>query len=304
MIVIKPIKITDSIFTNSTVAEPDTGETTWAAGTYNLGDRRIKTETHKIYEVTADPSTADDPVGVNQGVNATPPTWVQVQATNKWALFDEVISTTTKEDTTLTVVLNPNQLYNAVAAFNLIDVTSVNVSMNNGSEVYSHDVDMNDFSLVDDWYDYFFTPVDRKTEFSLLDLPPIPSATLTLTAIGSSTMEFGEFVVGTQANLGEAVFGSGFALKDFSDFKEDSFGNVQYTPRADYKLVNFDIGIQKERLGYAYRTLKSLKGIPAVWVGSATENDETLVYGYYRDNNLNYTTPTICDMTIQIRGLT
>ena len=304
MIVVRPIKITDAIFTSSTVPEPDAGEITWTADTYNLGDRRIKTDTHSIYQVTADPSTTDDPTGAGVGVNATPPTWVKVQSTNKWAMFDEVISTSTSETTTLTVVLTPSQLYNAVAGIGLSGVDSVNITMNDGGEVYNRDVDMNDYSGVDDWYDYFFEPISRKDEFVLLDLPAYPLATLTLTATGTGTFTFGEFVVGSQANLGEAVYGSGFALKDFSDFKEDAFGNVQYVSRADYKLVNFDVKIEKERLGYAYRTLKALKGVPAVFVGSTDVNDETLVYGYYRDNNLNYTTPTICDVTIQVRGLT
>jgi hypothetical protein len=299
MIVVRPIEITDAIFTSSTVAEPDVGETVWIPYTSAIGDRRINITTHNVYEAVT--SNTDDPT---VGVDKEPPTWVKVKKTNKWSMFDEVISTATVEDTTLTVVLTPDQLYNAVAGFGMSGISTVNVSMDDGGEVYDRNVDMNDFSLVDDWYDYFFEPVSRKEEFVLLDLPPFPSATLTLTATGTGSFNFGEFVIGAQSNLGVSVFGTSFGLKDFSEFKEDDFGNIQYISRPDYKLVNFDVRILKDRLGYAYRTLKGLKGIPSVWVGSTDEDDETLVYGYYRNNSLNFTTPTICDVSIQIRGLT
>ena len=69
MILIKPISIENGALTGSTVPEPDAGETVWTAGTYNKGDRRISTVTHRVYEVVADPTTHEDPVN---GVNSNP----------------------------------------------------------------------------------------------------------------------------------------------------------------------------------------------------------------------------------------
>ena len=86
MIFIEPLKIDNSNVT-STIPEPDAaqGEVEWSAGSYDLGDRVIKSSTNSVYEVVADPSTTDDP---EVGVNATPATWVYVSPTNKYKMFD------------------------------------------------------------------------------------------------------------------------------------------------------------------------------------------------------------------------
>ena len=51
MRVLPPIPVTDATFTSSTIAEPDTGETVWTAGTYNTGVKRINTTTHQVGDV-------------------------------------------------------------------------------------------------------------------------------------------------------------------------------------------------------------------------------------------------------------
>ena len=81
MRVLPPIVVTDATFTSSTIAEPDTGEIVWAAGTYATGVQRISIVTHRVYEVVATTSTTADPV---VGVLAVPPSWVDVGPTNKF----------------------------------------------------------------------------------------------------------------------------------------------------------------------------------------------------------------------------
>ena len=313
MIVIKPVNITDAIFTSSTIAEPDpafiqpnltVGEVVWTAGTRLLGEQFVNLTTHKVYEVVADPSTTDDPVGVNEGINTNPPTYLEVGGTSKYSMFDGKGNRGTTGSGTLTVAIDPDQLVNGLAAFGLSGFDAVNVTMVDPIDgtVYDRDADMNDYNQVSDWYDWFFAPLSKKEEFNFLDLPPYVDATITITATGAADFTFGELTMGAQRSLGTAVYGTGFALKDFSLYKDDGFGGINYVPRPDQKLVNFDVQIPKDRLGFAYRTLREFKGIQAAWVGSEQENDPTLIFGRYRDNNLNFTTPSLCDMTIQVKG--
>ncbi|MGE4534644.1 hypothetical protein, partial [Halomonas sp.] len=88
MRIIRPITVTDAVLDASNLPEDDYPE--WDSGTtYSTGDRVIKASTHRVYESQTD-SNSDDP---EVGVNADPPTWLDIGPTNRWAPFDEKIGT-------------------------------------------------------------------------------------------------------------------------------------------------------------------------------------------------------------------
>jgi hypothetical protein len=303
MRVLPPTIVTDATFTSSTIAEPDAGETTWAAGTYATGVKRINITTHRIYEVVADPSTADDPI---VGVLATPPTWSDIGPTNKWAMFDTVIGTVSTDNLTLSVVLDPDAVVNGVAGFNINGATSINVTMTDPSAgvVYNNDVPMLDNSSVIDFYEYFFEPIVNITSFVLLDLPAYINASTTFTAIGAGDVTVGTFVYGNQISLGVANHGTSLQLLDFNIRERDTFGNFKVTTdRRTAKLVDYDVTIPTSKVGYVYNTLSRLTTIASVWGGTGEPDDSTLVYGYYRNMNINIDAPSVSSATIQIEGL-
>ena len=305
MIVVKPITIVDAIFDSSTIAEPDSGETTWSAGTYNLGDQRIQVATHRVYQVVADPSTSDDPTGANEGINADPATWVDVGTTHNWAMFDNLNSTSSTETTQLVIEITPGELFNAVAGFEIFDATDINITMDDpvAGEVYNTDVELVDNSAVIDWYFYFFSPIIRASSFALLDLPAFPNATMTMTVDGTD-IEFGNFVIGSQLTLGIANFGTSVQLLDYSRVETDDFGNKVVTAGRTSKLVNYNVTILRTRVNYVFDVLSSLTGIPSVWIGgSGGTDDPTLVFGYYRDFQDNISSPIITDATLTIEGV-
>lgn len=303
MRVVKPIEVTDAKFTSSTIPEPDvsTGEVEWAAGTYNTGDRRIKSSTHRVYEVTADPDTNDDP---EVGVLKDPPTWVDVAPTNKWAMFDTVNSTQSEETTQLIVEITNGQTVNSVAGFSIEGATAINVTVTDPGDgvVYDTNIDMVDNSAVSDWYYYFFAPIVQVSQFALLDLPAYPSATIKITVDGGD-IKVGSFVLGNQLELGVANYGTSVQLLDFSKKETDAFGNIVVTQGRTSKLVDFDVTIPKEKVNYVFGVISSITTTPSVWVGDDGSNDPTLVFGYYRDYQNNISSPTITDATIQVEGL-
>lgn len=303
MRVVKPEEITDAKFTSSTIPEPDAsvGEIEWVAGNYTTGTRRISTTTHRVYEVTADPDTTDDP---EVGVLANPPTWVDVAPTNKWALFDSVNSTQSTETTQLVIEITNGQTINSVAGFSIEGTTAINVTVTDPTEgvVYDTDVDMVDNSAVADWYYYFFAPIVQVSQFALLDLPAYPAATIKITFDGGA-IKVGSLVLGNQLELGIANYGTSVQLLDFSKKEADSFGNIVVTKGRNSKLVDFDVTIPKEKVNYVFSVISSITTIPSVWVGDDGSNDPTLVFGYYRDYQNNISSPTITDATIQVEGL-
>lgn len=301
MRVIKPVTIDDTILASSTIPEPDTGETVWTPGTRLLNEQFISTVTHRVYQVVADPSTTDDPV---DGVNANPPTWVNVAPTNKFAMFDNVNSTQSLETTSLIVEIDTGLITNSIAGIAIDGASTINVTMTDptAGEVFNRDISMINNSQVGGWYDYFFAPIINITSFVVLDLPVFPAATIKLTVTGA-TIEFGSLIVGSQVTLGVSNFGTSLQLLDFSRKETDTFGNTVVVQGRTSKLVNFDVTVQRSLVGYVINQLNGLTTTPSVYVGTTESDDSTLVFGYFRDVNINISSPTITDMTLVVEGL-
>ena len=301
MILIKPLTVTSSILTSS-IAEPDSavGEVEWVAGTYNLGDRVIKSSTHRVYEVVADPSTTDDPA---IGVTKTPATWVDVGPTNKFKMFDEANNTASAGDN-ITVDIVPVSLVNSLAFFNVnCSVINISVFDNIGTLIYSKSEEMRNRPLVNGWYNYFYSGFTSKNKLVVLDIPP--------TTIGKITVEFvgvgasvGTFICGKQAEIGDTQFGTGAQLLDFSEPVEDDYGNISYKPGFTAKLVDYAIMADTAQLDSIFTEFETLKKRNSVFVGNpASIGDSTLTYGFVRDYRQVYTWPTKSKIALTVRGL-
>lgn len=306
MRVIQPVDlISGAALTSSTIPEPDTaaGEVTWTAGTYNTGTQRILTTTHLIYEVVASPSTTDAPdVGAAKDV----PTWIVVGYTNRYRMFDGVMGSVSNETSApLTVAVTPGRIATAVAAFNMTGVSEVTIQMTDPTEglVYSETVNLQDNSSVVDWYQYFFSPIVTRSEFVVMDMPSYSQATISVSFDGDTSVSVGTMVMGQQLTLGVACYGTSIQLLDFSRKERDDFGNFIIVPRRTAKLVDFDIRIDKGRIGYVMRNLSALTTIPCVWVGTDESDDDTIVYGYYKNYINTIDGPVKCSATLQIEGL-
>lgn len=309
MIVIRPIPVTASILTATNIAEPDLtlsgelAEVTWTAGTYNTGDRRIMTTTHKLYEVVATTSTSDAPdVGAAKAV----PTWIEVTATNRYRAFDAVIDTQATESAApITYRFEPVGLCNSFAAFNVLGVSDVVVTVTDDVDgvVYNNTVDMTDDSAIVDEYTWAFSPIIFRKQVILLDLPAYNDPQIDVTFNGNSSVAVGEIVIGNSLTLGQASYGTAVETIDYSVYETDDFGNRQVVRRRTADLTEFKVGVMKNRINYVRNVLKELRGVNCVWVGEGVEDDATLVYGFGRGSRIPIETPSMNEMIITVQGL-
>ena len=101
MKVIKPITITSGMLLSSSV--PETDYAAWSAATaYALGAKVIRTSMHRIYQRLVSGTTATAP-------ESDPVNWLDIGPTNRWAMFDGEISTSTTKATSLAVTLAPGR---------------------------------------------------------------------------------------------------------------------------------------------------------------------------------------------------
>jgi len=300
MRVIVPNTIDDSTLTSSTIPEPDSGETVWTPYTSTIGDRRISTVTHRVYEAVV--SSTDDPV---DGVNKNPPSWVDVKPTNKWAMFDAVNSTQSEEATQLIVEVTAGVVSDSIAGFNIEEVDTINITVTDpvDGEVFNEDVDMNDSSKILDFWEWHFVPIRKRREFAVLNLPYYSDATIKMTADGGD-IKFGNLIVGTEIPLGTTILGTGLQLLDFSRKETDIFGNTVVSEGRNSKLVDFDAYVPFEDVSFVFETLSDLTNIPTVWLGTEATDDATLSFGYFRDVQQNLSSHTVTDLTITVESLT
>lgn len=254
-----------------------------------------------LYEATVDnPGRSPE-----DGVNSDPPQWVRTGTINPWRMFDQDTSTQTSGATPMTVSFEPGVLVNGIAFFS-VDAGTLQVTMTDPVEglVYdSGEIQMLDNSAINDWYAYFFEPYVPRPDLALLDLPPYPDATITVTLTSEGQdINVGEIVFGSIQRLGAAQYGTSVGIIDFSRKEQDQFGNFSILQRRFSKRAEYDVKISTGAASGVQRTLANYRTTPVVWVGDENK-DETIVYGYYRDFEILLSGPSLSDCTITVEGL-
>lgn len=296
MILVNPISINDARLSASSIAEPDTGETVWTAGSYSTGDEVISTATHRVYRSAIDNNTANPET--DDGTK-----WVDIRATNRWRMFDKTIGSQSTGDA-VTIVLEPGILFNSIAGLNITGAESINVKIidENDGEVYNKDIVMVDNGAVSDYYQYFFEPLIAINEFALFDLPPYPNAVVEITMTGTG-IGVGEIITGRQVVIGVTQYGTSWKPSQFGLRERDDFGSYKVNIIATTDIMDYNVKVLKSDFSYVRSVLTSLGSEPTLWASTNGENDNNLVYGYYDNININFASPSLYDATISVQGL-
>ena len=300
MKVIKSQAVTDSTLTTTDVPENDYAA--WLVGTtYAAADRVIVTtpNIHNIYESVQGANTGNDPV-TDDGT-----WWTRVSSTNRWKMFNDVVQEQTTQADIIDVSIIPAAVTTALAAIN-VDCASITVVVTDPleGEVYNQTFPMTSYSGITNWYDYFFTAINRKKELSVLGLPPYSAAVIDVTFNDlGETAKVGALVLGTSANIGDSQYGASFGIIDYSTKSVDAQGRTTVTAGTYSDEADIDVVIETGRFAEVKKILTDLRTTPSVWI--AEDNTEgTIIYGYYREFDVLLTGPVVSMCTLSIEGLT
>lgn len=295
--VTQPITITDSNMT-STVPETDYAAYN-AATTYAVGNRVIRTQTHRIYESLVASNIGNTP-------ETSPTKWLDIGPTNKYAMFDTVNSTQTSQATSIVVTITPGQVVNTVGLLNL-DATSVRVKMTSSptGTVYDTTVNLNDNGTINDWYQYYFTPIQRRTDVVFTDLPSYGNGVIEITiTYTSGTAKCGTCIVGFSKTLGNFVtLGASVGIQDYSRKEKDQFGNYILIQRSYSKKMKCMLTIENTQIDAFQSFMASLRTTPCLWIGNENYSS-TYIYGFYKDFDVVINYPTFSECNLEIEGLT
>ena len=302
MDIIKPITVTDSVLTSSNIAEDDYAE--WAPGTtYATGDRVIVLSTHRIYESLINSNTGNNPT-TDDGTK-----WLDLGATNRWKAFDKKISDPVIGTNSIEYELTSTSEYTtAIALFGLeaSDATIVVTDTGGVGEVYNETKSLIDNSDVVDWYTYFFSPITYKSEAIFTNIPPYLGSDVEITVSGGAgeQIKLGQVVLGTLQNLGIATYGTTISIEDFSRKETDAFGNFIIVERAFSYVVDYDVRIITQTARRLQNFLATYRASPLVYIGNEDDSFGTIVYGFYRNFDINLETPNSSFASIEVEGLT
>lgn len=298
MKLVKPTAITDSNLTSTNVAETDYSE--WSSATsYVVGDKVIVAATHKIYEALTNNTNKYPP----SYLDGATPDWLEIGATNAWKMFDESYQSQTINTGSIVVVLEPGRI-NSLGLLNC-DATAINIKLTVDSvDVYDNDLDVV-LGTVNNWYEYFFNPIERKSDFVVTDIPVYGEGVLTVTLSSgvSDTVKCGLCIPGFFVNIGESLWGATLGIIDYSKKEVDIYGNYSVIERDFSNTLSDSILIENGRVAYIKNILAGYRASPALWV-AAEEYEGTFIYGFYRDFSIVMESPAGSQCSIEIEGLT
>lgn len=301
MKIIRPFTVNNAALASSNVAETDYAAYN-AGSTYALADRVIYVvgENHWVIESLQAGNTGHTPTGLT-----TDTWWLKVGNTNRWKMFDTSVQSQTTNTDSINVSLTANERINAVALLN-ISAASAQITMTDAIDgvVYDQTHSLVSDSGIIDWYAYFYEPIVRKSDFTVTDLPSYVNAMLdvTLTATGE-TVSCGGLITGLQRELGATQYGLTTGITDYSVKQQDDFGNYTILERAYRKRAEVSLFVDNGFIDQLQIILAGLRAVPTVYIGTDTYSN-TIIYGYYKefDINITYVSSSIC--TISLEGLT
>ena len=291
---------------SSTVTEAAYSE--WVVGsTYATGnkvyvtlseDTATEVTPHKIYESLADANTGNYPP--DDSTN-----WLDSGATNRWAMFDNYVSSQTENASSIVVVLTPDDRVDTLALFNL-DATGITVVCKaNTVEVFNETYDLERSDAIGDLFDYFFGPFEFLTELTIPVLGLYPFLEITLTITKAGTAKCGHCVAGLSQTLGNTKYSPKISIADYSTKSTNTFGETYLNQKAYAKTIDIGLTLKTSALDGVAKKLSAVRSTPCVWESNnpGTEYTSLIVYGFLKEFDLLLQNLNISECNLSIEGL-
>lgn len=300
--ILAPVAITDAMLISSSAAENEYAAYN-PATTYVAGARCISAVTHRVYESALGGNVGKDPTNIANRAGTTI-WWIDIGPTNRWSMFDGVVSTQTSIASTLTVVIRPG-VFNAFYLGG-IDADTISYAIRDapGGVVVSTYSGVLEGSAPDDYYEYFFDRFKPQADFTASAIPEYNAAELTLTLTkASGNVKVGILAIGDLRPLGKTQFGVKAKPKTFSYIKVDEAGNNSIKKRKSSTDLSATAMLELSDANMVLGTLKSVLDVPCVVICSDRVVHEGLRCFGLVSGEVSYDHPTHCQLTVNVQGL-
>lgn len=257
---------------------------------------------HRIYECL---------VTVTAGTNLEPRkdavSWFDLGSTNRFKAFDDTITSQVENVASMTYVVQCKGRIDGLALFNVsgAEVTITGETTADGV-VYGPTT----YSLIShveasSYWDWFFSPIERKATFIDIDFPPYLNLKMTVTITGGTASEIvkcGAFILGLSKDFGDTLNGASVGIVDYSRNVTDDNGNVSIREGKFADRGSFTVLVPRVAHDSMKAELAKYRATPIVYVASEAY-DSTAFFGRFKsfDLGIEYDTYSIC--TIEIESL-
>jgi hypothetical protein len=299
MKVLKPKEITNTTFVASSIAEPDTGETLWSAGTaYTSGMFAIRTQTHRVYLRLISGTTATAP-------ELDPVNWLDYGPTNKWAWADTYITTATSKASTFNITLQVGTVTDIVIYG--LDADNVRVQIwetSGGTLKWDMTYAADDYSGNDWMWEFYFGDWTTRDQLQITGLYPYAAAEIKLTFTKSvGNAKVGIIALGVFDDLGLSEYGFKASPVDYSRITTDDFGNTRIVKRYSAKNVVGSCVLPNEKANGVVDTIHKLLSVPCAWQPTDDAKYDYLNTFGLGSADITAMNPTKSRLDIDIKGL-
>lgn len=273
--VLVPVQITSNMVvsvTSNGVELPEDPSTAWAAGTtYAIGQRAHSAVTHRVYESLKAGNIGHDPTDLTNQTTATGvgTWWIDIGPTNKWAMFDGLISSQTVANSPMVIKLRPGS-FDSFAIFKM-QAGAIRTTVDDapgGNRIYDYDSAL-EGSSPGDYYEHFFETFVPRREYVVTGLEPYGLSELTLTiSAGNGQVKLGMLALGIEKILGAPERGTRVSPKTYSYIAEDAYGNTIIKRRASAMGISIPIKVALEDADDVLQIVQDLLDVPVAVIGS------------------------------------
>lgn len=231
------------------------------------------------------------------------PTWLDIAPTNAHAMFDDKWGTQTIAANSLTVSLTPGCVVDSMVGLNLLGNQVTITCTVGGAVIYTKVIPLQTDIGVYDWATYFLAPIVAQDDVVATDLLPYYTQTITFTIEGPAAVGIGNIVLGNQVKLGVLEASPKAGIIDFGTKERDKYGNISFVEGEYSKRFGGRLVTESNFVDQLAAILAQVRSKPVVWIGAGGMYSSLIVWGTFKDFEVDIAYPTISYCTITIEGL-
>jgi hypothetical protein len=293
----------------TTISEPGPGEVVWTVGAYSLGDVRIRTTTHRVYQAIQAHS------GRPTVPELDPAFWKDIAPTMRWAPFDIYTTTAAKTTTSLTYVMSVG-FFNALSFYGLIGSTLEITVKNAPSGTIIYPVGGTGPQIVDLFeqavglYELLFTTLRQINRLVIKDILIHPTAELTVKVVASTgdPVALGMLNIGDYRSLinsqifGGTEYGASAEPKSYSYIKYFDDGTQQIVKRGSSTDMRGTVVMPAEDTSAAVELVRNVLDVPVSCIATDVSGYDYLnVFGLL-SGSAEASSPTHSKFNFLVKG--
>lgn len=282
MKVIDPIIVTDAVMISTNVIEADAPAHSMAA-TYILDEVVIviAANIHYVFRSLQNANTGHNPLTEPADIT-TAVWWLKLGVTNRWKPFDGILDAQATNAEIMTYMLNAPGRVDSIVLLNC-SAKQVHIKQTDLTfgVVYDKTYSLIDMAGINDYYQYFFSPIDEITDFAVTDLPNYANTTIEITLTQpNGNVKIGEIVVGQKNQVGLTKDQASLSWADYSIKKVNQFGDADLQEGAYSREQELSLTVATDEISRTLTFLAKRRAKKLVFI--ATEkHSATIVYGWY-----------------------